>query len=70
MPGAGRWVTTQGTSSRGLAGNRLGDLRAQPGRRYRMSQISRHTAGQVVTDFFASSREELISALRRYGFVL
>ncbi|MGW5741574.1 VG15 protein [Amycolatopsis sp. NPDC003861] len=70
MPVAGRWITTQGTSSRGLAGTRLGQLRAQPGHRYRMSQLSRPTAGQVITDFSGASRPELIAALRRYGYLL
>ncbi|MFE0021915.1 hypothetical protein [Amycolatopsis sp. NPDC059021] len=70
MPVAGRWVTTQGTSSRGLAGQRMGELRKQPGRRYRMSQLARPTAGQLITDFSGRSREELVAALRRYGYLL
>ncbi|MGW4057769.1 hypothetical protein ACWEGE_05795 [Amycolatopsis sp. NPDC004747] len=70
MPVAGHWSTTQGTSSRGLAGTRMGQLRAQPGRRYRMSQLSRPTAGQFITDISGASRAELIAALRRYGYLL
>ncbi|AXB41291.1 MULTISPECIES: hypothetical protein [Amycolatopsis] len=70
LPVAGRWTTTQGTSSRGLAGTRVGELRKQPGRRYRMSQASRPTAGQVINDFSGGTREELTAALRRYGYLL
>lgn len=36
----------------------------------RRSRLDRPTAGQVITDHAGSSREELISALRRYGYVL
>ncbi|MFK0249275.1 hypothetical protein ACIQUM_31640 [Amycolatopsis azurea] len=70
MPVAGRWTTKQGTSSRGLAGTRMGQLRTQPGHRYRMSQLGRPTAGQLITDFSGASRPELIAALRRYGYLL
>ncbi|WP_181771277.1 VG15 protein [Amycolatopsis pittospori] len=70
MPIAGRWTTTQGISSRGLAGIRMGQLRTQPGHRYRMSQFARPTAGQLIGDFSGASRPELIAALRRYGYLL
>jgi hypothetical protein len=70
MPIAGRWTTKQGTSSRGLAGTRMGHLHTQPGDRYRTSQLARPTAGQLITDFSGASRPELIAALRRYGYLL
>ncbi|MFJ7212655.1 hypothetical protein [Amycolatopsis sp. NPDC098790] len=67
IPVAGRWITTQGTSSRSIAGTRMGQLRVQPDHCYRMSQVPRPTARQVITD---TTRPELIAALRRYGYVL
>ncbi|TDQ01254.1 hypothetical protein [Labedaea rhizosphaerae] len=73
MPVAGRWTTRSGTTSRGLAGARLGQLATVPtssGGRYRRTQLARPTAGQVVTDYADRSRDELIAALRRYGYVL
>lgn len=70
MQVAGRWMTTQGTTSRGLAGMRMGELRKQSGHRYRMSQLNRPTAGQLITDLSEASRPELIAALRRFGYVL
>lgn len=70
MPVAGRWITTSGTSSRGLAGHRMGELHRAPGHRYRVSRRARPTAGQLITDFASRPREELIAALHRYGYLL
>ncbi|SFO82611.1 hypothetical protein SAMN05421810_10185 [Amycolatopsis arida] len=70
MPVAGRWTTTQGTTSRGLVGQRLGELATWPGHRYQRSRLARPTAGQLVADLSGRPREELIAALRRYGYLL
>jgi hypothetical protein len=69
MPVAGRWSTTAGSTSRGVAGQRMGQLATQGGR-YRRTQLARPTAGQVITDYAERSRKELIAALRRFGYVL
>jgi hypothetical protein len=66
---AGRWTTTVGTTSRGLAGMRMGELHTRPGRRYRMSQVARPTAGQLILDHAHGSRAELVAALHRYGYL-
>lgn len=68
MPVAGRWTTRSGTTNRGLAGQRMGQL--ANGGRYRRTQLARPTAGQLITDYGGRSRDELIAALRRYGYVL
>lgn len=70
MSAAGRWTTTQGATSRGLAGKRMGELAKQPDRRYRRARLERPTAGQLIAEHASSSREELTAALHRYGYVL
>lgn len=66
---AGRWTTTAGTTSRGLAGQRLGDLTKTPGGRYRRTLHTRPTAAQLIADHASRSRNELTAALRRYGYL-
>lgn len=70
MQVAGEWTTKSGTTSRGLAGQRMGNLAKQPGERYRRSTLSRPTAGQIIKDSAGRARSEVIDELYRYGYVL
>lgn len=64
----GRKFTTEGTTSRGIAGRRLGDLRMTRGSRYRRSGIARLTPEQIYRD--ATSREDAIRLLRLHGYII
>ncbi|GIH70334.1 VG15 protein [Sphaerimonospora thailandensis] len=63
----GRLVTTEGTTSRGYAGKKLGDLRKVRGERYRRSQVVRPMPEQLLAD--ARDRDEAIRFLERFGYL-
>jgi hypothetical protein len=64
----GRLITTEGTTSRGHAGRKLGHLKKQPGERYRRSQIVRPMPEQLLKDA-GGSRDEAIRLLTRFGYL-
>jgi hypothetical protein len=64
----GRQFTIEGTTSRGIAGQRLGDLRSVRGSRYRRSGVARITPEQIYRD--ATSREDAIRLLRMHGYII
>lgn len=64
----GRKFTTEGVTSRGLAGQRLGDL-AKRGGRYRSSGIARPRPEQIFKDS-NGNREEALRLLRRFGYLI
>ena len=64
----GHKATTEGTTSRGFAGRRLGQLERQRGRRYRASRTVRLTPEQIYAEA-GDDREEAIRLLRRFGYV-
>ncbi|MBG0828546.1 hypothetical protein HS041_12280 [Planomonospora sp. ID67723] len=66
---AGRSITTEGTTVRGLAGRRLGELKKQRGERYRRSQIPRPTPEQIYKDA-AGDRELAIQLLKRFAYIV
>lgn len=64
----GRRYTHEGTSARGLAGKRLGQLRKQPGSRYRVSNVPRLMPEQILAEA-KGDRAEAIRLLRRFGYI-
>lgn len=61
-------ATTVGTSSRGLAGQRLGDLKKQSGSRYRTTQNTRLSVGQILT-FAEGDKTKAAQMLYRHGYI-
>jgi hypothetical protein len=66
--GRDAFITTEGTTSRGLAGRRLQELQKQDGQRYRRSRTPRLMPEQIYRD--ATSREDAIRLLRRFGYII
>lgn len=61
-------ITTTGTTSRGLAGARLGDLRKDGTSRYRRSQSPRLMPESIYE--FAKDRDDALRLLKLNGFIL
>lgn len=61
-------VTTEGATARGLAGRQLGDLGKVAGQRYRRSRTPRLMPETILAE--ASSPEDALRLLKRFGFVL
>lgn len=66
--GRDAFITTEGTTSRGIAGRRLADLQKIDGQRYRRSRTPRLMPEQIYRD--ATSREDAIRLLRRFGYII
>lgn len=64
----GRSYTSEGVTSRGFAGQRLGRLERQRGRRYRASQTARLTPEQIYREA-GDDREMAQRLLRRFGYL-
>jgi hypothetical protein len=65
------YVTTEGTTRRGVAGSRLGaweDGVKRPGQRYRSAQTARLMPESIIQ--IAENREDAIRLLKRYGYLL
>jgi hypothetical protein len=62
----GREYTREATTTRGV-GRQLGELGKQPGARYRATRVARPTAAQLVAA--SADRDELITQLRRFGYL-
>ncbi|MCC5574485.1 hypothetical protein IMZ11_02365 [Microtetraspora sp. AC03309] len=65
----GRLVTTEGTTSRGIAGKQLGNLKKQRGERYRRSQTVRPMPEQLIKDA-GGDRELAVQFLRRFAYLM
>lgn len=65
----GRLYTREGTTSRGLAGRRLGQLAKEAGSRYRRSQIPR-IMPEAIYEAADGDRDEAIRLLRRFGYIV
>ncbi|MGW4663190.1 VG15 protein [Streptosporangium sandarakinum] len=65
---AGKLVTTEGTTSRGAAGRKLGNLKKRPGERYRRSTTVRPMPEQLLADA-GGDRDEAIRLLERFGYL-
>ncbi|WP_431903659.1 hypothetical protein [Nonomuraea sp. bgisy101] len=65
----GRLVTTEGTTVRGIAGKRMGDLAKRPGERYRRSRKVRPMPEQILADA-GDDRERALELLEQYGYLL
>lgn len=61
-------ITSEGTTRRGIAGQRLGNFAKQPGSRYSVSQNPRLTPEAIYQ--IAPTRTEAISLLRANGYLL
>lgn len=61
-------VTLEGTTSRGVAGKRLGALSKDGTSRYRRSQIPRLMPESIYA--YATDRDDAIRLLRRFGYIL
>ncbi|MFE7947406.1 hypothetical protein [Streptomyces sp. NPDC057426] len=61
-------ITTEGTTARGLAGKRLGDLQKVPGQRLRVSQTPRLMPEDIFR--LADGREHEIRLLRTHGYIV
>ncbi|MCO6011423.1 hypothetical protein NE236_41385 [Actinoallomurus purpureus] len=71
-PGGRRIVyTTEGTTARGIAGRRLGDLEKQPGSRYRRARAPRLMPEQIYAeaDRLGWDRAEIVRQLQRFGYI-
>lgn len=66
---AGKQITTEGTTVRGIAGKRLGDLRKVKGERYRRSQKIRPMPEQILADA-DGDRDLAISLLKRFAYIV
>lgn len=66
---AGKAITTEGTTVRGIAGKRLGDLRKVKGERYRRSQKIRPMPEQILADA-DGDRDEAIRLLKRFAYIV
>ncbi|MFF4417083.1 ADP-ribosyltransferase [Streptosporangium sp. NPDC001559] len=64
----GRRVTTEGTTVRGLAGKKLGNLQKTPGQHYRRSQTVRPMPEQLIADA-DGDRDLAIQLLERFGYL-
>lgn len=64
----GQSITTEGTTSRGIAGKRLGGLKKQKGERYRRSKVPRPMPEQLIKDA-NGDRELAIQFLYRFGYI-
>lgn len=64
----GRLVTTEGTTVRGAAGKRLGNLQKAAGERYRRSRIVRPMPEQLIADA-DGDRDLAIQFLERFGYL-
>jgi hypothetical protein len=65
------YVTTEGTTRRGIAGSRLGaweDGVKKPGQRYSSSRTARLMPESILQ--IAENRDDAIRLLKRYGFIL
>ncbi len=65
---AGRLITTEGTTVRGIAGKRLGDFKKQPGERYRRSQNIRPMPEELIKEA-NGDRDLAIQMLYRFGYI-
>lgn len=65
----GKLVTTEGTTVRGIAGRKLGNLRKQAGSRYRRSQTVRPMPEQLISDA-NGNRDLAVQYLERFGYLL
>lgn len=63
-----RLVTTEGTTARGAAGKKLGDLKKVKGERYRRSQTVRPMPGQLIADA-EGDRDLAVQFLERFGYL-
>lgn len=63
--------TTEGTTKRGLAGRRMGDLMKQPGSRYRRTRSVRLMPEAIYAEAARSGwdRSEIIRQLERFNFI-
>ncbi len=64
----GRRYTSEGTTARGLAGKRLGQLQKRPGSRYRSSNVPRLMPEQILAEA-NGDRAEAARLLRRFGYI-
>lgn len=64
----GRVFTTEGTTARGLAGRRLGQLAKVQGAKYRRSTIAR-VMPEAIYEAAAGDRDEVIRLLKRFGYI-
>lgn len=62
------FVTTEGTTVRGLAGKNLGELEKIAGRTYRSSKIPRLMPETILAE--AKSPEDAVRLLKRFGYIL
>lgn len=62
------FTTTEGTTVRGLAGKRLGNLTKVPGQRYRVSQTPR-LMPESIYEIAGDNRAEAIRLLKRFGYI-
>lgn len=65
---AGKRLTTEGTTVRGVAGRRLGDFERRPGERYRRSRVARPMPEQILKDA-GGDRDRAIELLGRFGYL-
>jgi hypothetical protein len=63
--------TTEGTTKRGLAGRRMGDLTKQPGSRYRRTRSVRLMPESIYREAARNGwdRSEIVRQLERFGFI-
>ncbi|MGI5161400.1 hypothetical protein [Microbispora sp. CA-102843] len=64
----GRLITTEGTTVRGLAGKKLGNVKKVRGERYRRSQTVRPMPEQLLADA-GDDRDEAIRLLEQFGYL-
>ncbi len=64
----GRRYTREGTTARGLAGKRLGQLQKQRGSRYRVSNVPRLMPEQILAEA-GGDRAEVARLLKRHGYI-
>ncbi|WP_435107800.1 hypothetical protein [Nocardiopsis synnemataformans] len=65
---AGRRYTTEGTTRRGLAGQRLGDIARAPGQRYATSRRPRLTPEAIMRD--SRDRQHALELLYEHGYLM
>jgi hypothetical protein len=63
--------TTEGTTKRGLAGRRMGDLAKQPGSRYRRTRSMRLMPETIYQEAARNGwdRSEIVRQLERFGYI-
>ncbi len=64
----GRKYTSEGTTARGLAGKRLGQLQKRKGSRYRASNVPRLMPEQILAEA-GGDRAEAVRLLKRFGYI-